>query len=339
MVTNFFQSKEFKRLIILVVVAAMLYAVRDMLNLILIMFIFTFLMNQLQKLISSQLDKVVKINSKIIVILLYIAFVTGFVLVIIKYLPVIVEQISQLVVQIKWFFNQPQENEIANYIISMTKEANISTYIEQGLNFLYKYAANIGKLGVQVFIALILSLFILLEKERIIRFTSQFQSSKAGAVYEELAYFGRKFVNSFGKVIEAQFIIAIVNCILSVIALSIMGFPQLIGLGLMIFVLGLIPVAGVVISLFPLCTIAYSIGGIMYVVYILIFIAFIHALESYVLNPKLMSAKTNLPIFYTFLVLIFAEHFMGIWGLIIGIPIFMFLLDVLEVENKVTGSH
>ena len=81
------------------------------------------------------------------------------------------------------------------------------------------------------------------------------------------------------------------NCVLSVIALWILGFPQLLGLALMIFLLGLIPVAGVIISLFPLCMIAYNIGGIMYVVYILVIVTVIHALESYVLNPKFMSQK------------------------------------------------
>src|SRR5699024_10432267 len=104
-----------------------------------------------------------------------------------------------------------------------------------------------------------------------------------------------------------------------------------IGLGIMVFFLGLIPVAGVIISLIPLCSIAYNLGGFTYVLYIFIMITVIHALESYILNPKLMSAKTNVPVFYTFIVLIFSEHFFGIWGLIIGIPIFMFLLDMLDV--------
>ncbi|MBR3381244.1 MAG: AI-2E family transporter, partial [Bacillus sp. (in: Bacteria)] len=58
------------------------------------------------------------------------------------------------------------------------------------------------------------------------------------------------------------------------------------------------------------------------------------AIEAYFLNPKLMSAKTELPIFFTFIVLIFSEHYIGIWGLIIGIPIFVFILDILEVTNK-----
>ncbi|MEE5730434.1 AI-2E family transporter, partial [Streptococcus pneumoniae] len=68
--------------------------------------------------------------------------------------------------------------------------------------------------------------------------------------------------------------------------------------------------------------------------YIVLVIFAIHAIETYFLNPKLMSAKTELPIFFTFTVLIFSEHFFGIWGLIIGIPIFVFLLDILDVTNK-----
>ncbi|MES9672546.1 AI-2E family transporter, partial [Bacillus pseudomycoides] len=227
----------------------------------------------------------------------------------------------------------PPDNEMIRYVFSVINQMEVSKYIEQGVDVIYQSLANIGKLSLQILLSLILSLFFLLEKERIIVFTSKFEDSKLSIFYKEIAYFGQKFARSFGKVIEAQFLIAVVNCILSVIALVFLGFPQLLVLAVMIFLLGLIPVAGVIISLFPLCIIAYNIGGIAYVVYILIFIAVIHAIESYFLNPKLMSAKTNLPIFYTFMVLIFSEHFLGIWGLIIGIPIFIFLLDVLEVHD------
>lgn len=58
----------------------------------------------------------------------------------------------------------------------------------------------------------------------------------------------------------------------------------------------------------------------------------LHALESYFLNPKLMSSKTELPVFYTFVILLLSEYFMGVWGLIIGIPIFIFFLDVCDVD-------
>ncbi|EDZ51499.1 TPA: AI-2E family transporter [Bacillus cereus] len=328
-VKNFFRSRGFQRFLVLIILTLVLYGLKSMINLILITFILTFLMNRFQRFISKKL----KMNRKVVIACLYIILVTFIVTTLYKYLPVLTIQISQLIYQFKLFFQHPPDNEMIRYILSAINEMEVSKYIEQGVDVIYQSIANIGKVSLQIILSLILSLFFLLEKERIISFTSKFKDSKLKIFYEEIAYFGERFARSFGKVIEAQFLIAVVNGVLTVIALVILGFPQLLVLTVMVFLLGLIPVAGVIISLFPLCIIAYNVGGVMYVVYILVFITVIHALESYFLNPKFMSAKTNLPVFYTFMILIFSEHFLGIWGLIIGIPIFIFLLDVLDVNN------
>ncbi|KOS23767.1 membrane protein [Bacillus anthracis] len=333
-IKNLFQSKGFQRLLVLIILALVLYGLKSMINLILITFILTYLMDRFQKFISNKLDHFKPMNRKIIIACLYIILIAGIATTLYKYLPVLTIQISQLIYQFKVFLKNPPDNEIIKYALKTINQMELSKYIEQGVDIIYKSITNIGKVSLQILLSLILSLFFLLEKERIITFTAKFKESKLKIFYKEIEYFGKKFARSFGKVIEAQFLIAVVNCILTVIALRILGFPQLLGLAVMIFLLGLIPVAGVIISLFPLCMIAYNIGGIIYVVYILVIITVIHALESYVLNPKFMSQKTNLPIFYTFMILIFSEHFLGIWGLIIGIPIFIFLLDVLDVKNE-----
>lgn len=330
---NLFQSKGFQRLVILGLLVLILYGLKSMFNLILITFIFTYLMDRFQKFISRKLEHFLPINRKIIIAFLYIALVSGIVITLYKYVPVLMIQITQLVYQFNVFVRNPPDNEIIRYLVSAIDHVELSKYVNQGVNIIYSSLANIGKVSLQILLSLILSLFFLLEKSRIVTFTSKFKDSKLAVFHNEIEYFGRKFARSFGKVIEAQFLIAIVNCVLSVIGLWILGFPQLLGLALMIFLLGLIPVAGVIISLFPLCVIAYNIGGMVYVVYILIMVTVIHAIESYFLNPKFMSEKTNLPIFYTFMILIFSEHFLGVWGLIIGIPVFMFLLDVLEVTS------
>jgi len=273
-------------------------------------------------------------NEKAVTVTLYLLLVAGIVAVIYKYLPVVTQQITQLFDLISSFNLDPDDNEIARYLAPTFEKIELGKYLEQGVDLTLKNITNIGKIILHIFISLILSLFILLEKKRIIEFTAKFKESKIGPLYDELNYFSRIFIRSFGKVIEAQFIIAAVNCVLSVIALSIMGFPHLIALGIMLFVLGLVPVAGVIISLIPLSIIAYSIGGLMYIVYILVIVMVLHAIEAYFLNPKLMSAKTDLPIFYTFMVILFSEHFLGVWGLIIGIPLFMFLLDILGVTSS-----
>ncbi len=324
------QKSAFKRFIIFGILLFVLYLLKSMINLILITFIFSFLLNRLVNLITRKF----KLNRKLTVLIVYLVIIGLLTIGISRYLPIIIAEISQLVTQITVFYTQQHDNIIVNYVMSFIETNQISKYLEQGFTFLLKYFSGVSNIAIQVMLSLILSLFFLLEKTRLIEFTAKFKNSKIAPFYNEIEFFAKKFVLTFGKVIEAQFIIALVNCVLTTLALWIMGFPQLMGLSILIFLLGLIPVAGVIISLIPLCTIAYTLGGFIKVIYILIVIMIIHAIEAYILNPKLMSAKTDLPVFYTFIVLIFGEHFFGVWGLIVGIPVFVFLLDVLEVTDK-----
>ncbi len=61
-------------------------------------------------------------------------------------------------------------------------------------------------------------------------------------------------------------------------------------------------------------------------------ICIVHAVETYILNPKLMSNRTKLPVCFVFIILLVGEHYLGVWGLLIGVPIFMFLMDILGVK-------
>lgn len=329
-ITDFFQKKAVKRIIIFALIIIFLFSVRSMINLILLTFIFSFLMNGLVEFISKR----IRWNRTILVLLIYTFLIASLTVGIVKYLPLITAEISQLIKQITDFSIESHDNEIINFIESVISSDQITSYLENGFSFLLKSFTDISKTSVQVLIAILLSLFFLLEKRRLIEFTNKFKHSKIAPFYHEIEFFGRKFSRTFGKVIEAQFMIAIINTCLSVIVLMILGFPQIIGLAIMIFFLGLIPVAGVIISLIPLTLIAFTIGGLLKVVYLFIAIMVIHAIEAYILNPKLMSSKTDLPVFYTFIILLFSQNFFGVWGLIIGIPVFVFLLDVLDVTNK-----
>lgn len=327
---DFFQKKGVKRVIIFALLVLILYSVRSLMNIILLTFIISYLMNGFVNFVTSR----TRINRTLLILLLYAAIITILVLGIVKYLPVITYEISQLIKQITYFSRQSHNNTVITFLQSVISTEKITAYLENGFSYILNFFTDISKTTIQIIIALTLSLFFLLEKKRLKEFTSRFQNSKIVApFYYEIEFFGKKFSRTFGKVLEAQFMIALINTFLTVSVLIILGFPQIIGLSIMIFFLGLIPVAGVIISLIPLTIIGFTIGGIWTVIYLLIAIAVIHAVEAYILNPKLMSSKTNLPVFYTFIVLIFSQHFFGVWGLIIGIPIFVFLLDVLDVKD------
>lgn len=293
---KFFQHPGVRRFLVFVVLAGVLYLFKSMINLILLTFIFTFLMNRLENVVRHFLNRFFRVSQRGIITLLYIALAVGLTVGGFVFYPVVAAQIEQLIKQIKYIAYHPNSIPFFDEVSNVFGDINISSYVKEAFNVLYTYLADISTFGLQIVMALILSMFFLFEKKRLSEFMEKFKTSKLAVFYNEFAFFGGKFARTFGKVLEAQFIIALVNCILTFIALWIMHFPQLFGLSIMVFFLGLIPVAGVVISLVPLSIIAYSTGGGMYVLYIVLVIMAIHAIETYFLNPKLMSAKTELPI-------------------------------------------
>ncbi|MFP4975016.1 AI-2E family transporter [Paenibacillus sp. CN-4] len=328
---RFFANLTIRRFSIILLICLLIYSIRDMLNLVLLTFLIAYIMNSFQQMLSRRLSRFFTINSKIIIIALYLALIAMVVFALVNYTPKLFVQVKQLtdfLVNLK--AEDLPQNEIVQHLYSTLKEMNYQSYINRGL----EYVLRISNWGTTFVLSLILSLVFILEKNRVVAFTSRLRHSKISWFYTELEYFGGKFVSSFGKVIEAQILIAVFNTVFTVIGLAILGFPYLFALAIMIFLLSLIPVAGFIISLVPLCIIGYNIGGLIMVIYVLAMIAVLHFVEGYFLNPKLMSSKMNLPMFYTLIVLLFGEHYLGVWGLILGIPILVFLLDILEVTNE-----
>lgn len=325
------RSQGFKRVITLLILFTFLYAMKSMLNLMLLTFVFTYLIDNVSRLLIKKLHGKIRINYKLMIITVSLVVTAMLFIIIIDFLPLVIDQFRQVVKQINELYHTSQDNQVIELIKEKLDQIYGTIFSTEGINYIILSISNISKLGINILIALILSIFFLLEKDKILEFTHKFKQSKIAGICSELEFFWGKFTSSFGKVIEAQITIATVNGILSTIGLWIIGFPHLLGFGMMVLLLGLIPVAGVIISLIPLSIVAFNIGGLAYIAYVLIMIALLHAFEAYILNPKLMSSKTKLPIFYTLSILIVSEHIAGVLGLIIGIPIFMFILDVIEV--------
>lgn len=322
-----------RRTLVLLTVCFILFLIRNILSLVLLTFILTYLIVRGVEGIHS----VIKIPKKIIVIAVYLLIVIFLYFSITVYVPKMFNQTIKMIEEVFSFYQRVNsDNRLFEWISANVNFQDIKQQLTTGAKVIFNTITSIGSMGLTFFMSFMLSFFFIIEKEWVTDFGRAFYNSKIGVFSQDVGYLGRKFVNTFGVVIEAQFIIALVNTLLTTIGLYLMKFPQeqLLSLALMIFILSLIPVAGVNISCIPLSLIAYTDGGVQNIVYILIMIAVIHGIESYILNPKLMSSKTDLPVFYVFVILMFSEKFFGVWGLIIGIPVFVFLLDLLEVKTE-----
>lgn len=326
---EFFTHSVVKRILFLILVALLLFSLRHMLNLVLLLFLVTFVMGRLEGLITKGLSRFFPVSPVLVNIVLYVLLLSGLVFSILNYVPKLVNQVVDMYNSFTRFLVSPQNNETAQTVVEMLKKLEFEKYWGSAVN----YALKLGKWLEIILFVIILSFFYLLQRKKVVQFTEKLRDSKISWIYNEFEYFARKFTSSFGKVIEVQLLIAVFNTILTIIGLWILGFPYLFALTIMVFLLSLIPVAGVIISFIPIGIIGYQIGDMKMVIWTIVMIIVIHGIETYFLNPRLYAQKTKLPMFYTFIILIFSQHFMGIWGLIIGIPIFMFLLDVLGVKE------
>lgn len=328
---KFLHNERLRRFFVLAVVFLVLYLAKSMITTILLTFIFTFLALRLVNFIQ----RYCKIPTLFIVLTTYALVILLIYFAITKYVPVIAHQTSQMFQSVLSFYQNPENdnNQLLQMIDQYLEKSNLITQLQNGAAILLRYIQDIGAVGVSFVFSFILSFFFMVEKKQMADFSKLFLKSDFAWFFQDLYYFAQKFINTFGVVIEAQFFIALANTFITTVALALVGFTQLPSLAIMIFILSLIPVAGVIISCIPLTFIAYSQGGINDVLYVLLIIVVVHLFESYVLNPKLMSSKTELPIFYTFVILLVSERLLGVWGLIVGIPIFTFCLDILKVKS------
>lgn len=323
-----------ERIISWIFMTLMFITIWYMLDIVLLTFIITFVFYRLVELIQRKRRNLnsVHLPDSFILTLLYVAFIMILIIGSIEFVPKLAQQFTDLADIIKTFDIKAVRDAIDPRFADVLSHVDFNKYITEAGGMLASGVTAVGGFGVNIFLSLILSFLILLEKNKIRKFGERLSDSRISFMYAYWISFGGNFVTTFGKVMKVQVTIALINSIISMIILTILGFPQIMSLGVMIFLLGLIPVAGMVISLVPLSIIAFNIGGITKVLAVIFMIILIHALEAYVLNPKLMSNQTELPVCFIFTILLVGEHYLGVWGLLIGVPIFIFLLNALEVD-------
>ena len=189
-------------------------------------------------------------------------------------------------------------------------------------------------------LAFVLSYFFIIDRKKLHKYLEWIKSSSVWFLYQEYAFLFKKVAKWFLLVFRAQFKIALVNTFLTWLGLHIIWlllgqtFPYLWLLTFMVFIFSFIPVLGAIISSIPIALIAYNIWWFMWVVYVVVMISIIHALEAYVLNPRFISEEVELPVSLTFLLLIIWEHFFWPIWLIIAVPTFYIFMEIISDFDK-----
>lgn len=156
---------------------------------------------------------------------------------------------------------------------------------------------------------------------------------------EDARYLLHRMDRSLAGVVRGQVAICIVNGVLTLIGLVIFGVKFAFLLATIAMVLSLIPIFGSILSSVPIVLIGLS-QSFRTGVFALLWIVGIHALEAYLLNPKIMGTAARIhPVVVAF-VLIAGERTFGLIGALFAVPvaaIFVAVFDYARVKAQAPG--
>lgn len=205
--------------------------------------------------------------------------------------------------------------------------------VEEGVrNFVPKVIAGVREfvnssiaIVLQFFISIILSFLILWDLPRLRENVQSLSQGGTAEVYDEIAPGMTAFATILGRAFEAQTLIACVNAVLTSVGFLILGIPSIALLATIVFFCSYIPVVGVMLSTVPAALLALKTGGITLVLWLIVMVLVVHAIEAYALNPLIYGRHMKMHPVAILAILLVGEHLFGIWGLLLGVPLAAFL--------------
>jgi predicted PurR-regulated permease PerM len=196
------------------------------------------------------------------------------------------------------------------------------------------FANDAIAVALQFVLAILLSFLLIWDLPNTREKLSQYAEGRTAEIYREIVPGLKSFGTMLGRAFEAQSVVAVINAILSTIVFLLLGLPSIALLAMIVFVCSYIPILGMLLSTLPAAFLALRVGGIPHVLWLVLGIAIIHAIEAYMLNPLIYGRHLRLHPMATLVILLVAEHLFGVWGLLLGVPLAAFVLKyVIEGES------
>lgn len=184
----------------------------------------------------------------------------------------------------------------------------------------------VGRGFLFAFLSIIFSCLVLFDPAPLLAGLENIRKSRIGFIYEEIAPPVAEFFRILGKVFDAQIVIAMLNTTLTLLGMYFLGIPGELFLAVIVFFCGLLPVVGAFLSSVPIViTALVQPAGFWLALKAIVMIMLVHALEAYVLNPRIMGDHLKMHPLSVIITLLVGEHFFGMWGVVMGVPIITYL--------------
>lgn len=223
------------------------------------------------------------------------------------------------------------------YDVLVTRvESSIRGFIPNAVARIREFVNESIAILFQFLLSIILSFLILWDLPSLRRGVAALATGRTAEVYDEIAPSMRAFGVMLGRAFEAQTGIALVNALLTSIGFLILGIPSIALLATIVFFCSYIPVVGVMLSTVPAALFAFKAGGVTLVLWLIVMVLVVHAVEAYALNPIIYGRHMKMHPVAILMILLVGEHVFGLWGLILGVPIAAFVWTYVIGQKDVT---
>ena len=232
-----------------------------------------------------------------------------------KYMNMIVE---------KW-------NELLNYIITL-----LTNLIPVIGNFIMTLGSSI----LNIIIGIIVSIYILIDKEKFIALSrkvtfSIFSAERSNRIVE----LAQRSNETFGKFLSGKILDSLIIGILTFIILTIFKMPYILLISVVIGITNIIPFFGPFFGAIPSAIIILCVSPIKALWFIGIILV-IQQIDGNIIGPKILGDSIGISAFWILFSLLIFAKFLGLIGMIIGVPIFAIIYSIIKenVERRLKAK-
>lgn len=293
------------------------------------------------------------------VITTYIILALLIVIVINCILPVLKESITELAGNIPNYYKMvvkkydelPEDSFLKSDIIKDKVSEIRNIDIKEILNIndgkIFEYLKNILNIftGIfDIFVTIVVSVYILLQRTEIIDFLRRF----ARAIFSKEKYesFNKYFTKGnevFFTFVTAQLLDAIVVGVLVTIAMWMLKVKYALLLGFMIGLFNMIPYIGAIVAVVIAIIITLITGGLGKTIAMAVVVIILQQIDANIINPRIIGSSLKIsPILVIFAVTVGGAYF-GIVGMFLGVPIIVVIktmvCDFIDNRNKIKDEE
>lgn len=218
-------------------------------------------------------------------------------------------------------------NEVRAKLINSSKEFGdtLTSYLKNNKDMLITnalgIATNVVTGIVNISIGIIFAIYLLVEKERLLRQTNKLLNAylpeNKVTKIKSIAHISNKTFASFAS---GQFIEAFIIGFLCLIGMLILRIPYSITISILVGFTALIPVFGAFIGTGIGAFLIFMINPLKALIFI-IFILILQQIEGNLIYPKVMSKRVNLPGIWVLVAVTIGASIYGIVGMLLSVPI------------------